>query len=86
MSRAGMIDPKNRGSFPLDRSTLPASLSLASQKRPLAFYSSKEIAPFGVNPAESVFLEKVCKTASFFAAYPEIEPPDGQTGAAEGPD
>jgi hypothetical protein len=28
----------------------------------------------------------VCKTASFFAAYLKIEPPEEQTGAAEGPD
>jgi hypothetical protein len=40
----------------------------------------------GVNRAESAVLEKVCKTASFFAAYPEMEPPDGQTGAVDGPD
>jgi hypothetical protein len=29
-SRAGMIDPQNRCSFPRDRATLPASLSFAS--------------------------------------------------------
>jgi len=28
----------------------------------------------------------VCKTASFFAAYPEMELPEGQTGAVAEPD
>ena len=50
------------------------------------FYISKEIVPFGANPAENAFLEKVYKNASFFAAYPEIDRLDRQTGAAEGPD
>jgi len=36
-----------------------------------------EITPFGAKRAESAFLEKVCKTASFFAVYPEMERPDG---------
>jgi hypothetical protein len=45
-----------------------------------------ENAPFGVNRAENAILEKVCKTASFFAAYPETDRPEGQTGAVQGPD
>jgi len=35
---------------------------------------------------ESANSEKVCKTASFFAAYPEMELPEEQTGAVKGPD
>jgi hypothetical protein len=79
-------DPQNSPFFPLDRATLPASLSFASHKRTLAFYSSKEISPFGANRAKNAFREKAGKTASFFAAYPEIDRPEGQTGAAEEPD
>jgi len=39
-----------------------------------------------VNHAENAFLEKVCKIASFFVTYPEIDHPEGQTVAAEGPE
>ena len=56
-------------------------LRSASHECPLAFNISKEIAQFGVNRAESAIFEKVCKTASFFAAYPEMEPPEVQSGA-----
>ena len=72
---------QNRPSFPHDRATPPTPLSFASQKRPLAFYSSMENAPFGVNRAESAYFKKVCNTASFFAGIPEMDRPDRQTGA-----
>jgi hypothetical protein len=45
-----------------------------------------ENAPFGVNREENAIFEKVCKTASFCAGIPEMEPPEGQTGALKGPD
>ena len=78
--------PQNRGSFPFDRATYPDPLSFASQKRTLAFYSSMENAPFGVNRKQNGFLEKVCKSVLFFAHIQEMDSPEWQTGAFAGPD
>ena len=79
-------EPQNGGSFPLDRATPPASLSFASQKRILAFYSSMENAPFGVNRSDNAILENVCRNSMFFARFPEMALPDGQSGAVAKPD
>ena len=44
-SRAGMIDPQNRPSFPFDRATYPATLSFATQKVLLAAIFCVDSAP-----------------------------------------
>jgi hypothetical protein len=78
--------PQKGGSFPLDRATPPAPSGFASQTFVLAFYSSMQNAPFGVNPAQNGFLENVCKSVRFFAHIPEMDSPEWQTGAVAGPD
>ena len=78
--------PQKGGSFPLDRATYPDPLRFASQKRTIAFYSSMQNAPFGVNRKQNGFLEKVCKSVRFLAHIPEMNPPEWQTGSFAGPD
>ncbi|MDO9323838.1 MAG: hypothetical protein Q7T80_02665, partial [Methanoregula sp.] len=78
--------PQKGCSFPFDPPTPPPPLSFASQKRLLAFYSSMQNAPFGVNRNQNGFLEKVCKSVRFFAHIPEMDSPEWQTGAFAGPD
>ena len=79
-------EPQNSGSFSLDRATYPAPLSFASQKRTLAFYSSMENAPFGLNTDEIAYFKKVCKSVRFFAQVREMTFPDWQSGAVAEPD
>jgi hypothetical protein len=45
-----------------------------------------KIAPFGLNRAENVFLENVCKSVRFLHIIPETGSPEWQTGVAAGPD
>ena len=81
-------EPQNRPSFHFDRATPPATLSFASQKHLLAFYSSMQNAPFGVNRAQNAFFENVCRNSMFFAHVPEMTPPGlairGRSGAGLG--
>ncbi|MDD1711759.1 MAG: hypothetical protein LUQ69_01165 [Methanoregulaceae archaeon] len=59
--------PKTVVSFPNDRAAPPCTPGFASQKRTLAFYTSKDIAPFAMNPKEIAYLKKVCESVRFFA-------------------
>ncbi len=59
-SRTGMIDRENRCSFHADRAIYPAPLCFAIQKRTLAFYSSMEIAPFGLNRGKNAYYKNLC--------------------------
>ncbi len=62
-----------------------SALSFASQKRTIAFYSSKENAPFAVNPVENVFPEKMCRNSHFFASNSGNYPPGEVIRARTGP-
>ena len=61
-------------------------MSFALQKGPLAFYSSKQIAPFSLIPEEYAISEKVCKSVRFFAVIPEKGVRIGQSVTSMGPD
>ena len=74
--------PKNKPSFHLVILYVPQFiLSFASQKRPFAFYSLKDIFPFNLNLKDIAYLKKVYKSVQFFAGLvPGRLPVSGELG------
>ena len=85
--KTGMIDPKNRCFSPLDRPTLPTSLSFTSQKHPLAYIFSAIKMHISEKKRWNTLCLKTCAgIRNFVQPGPEMDRPDRQTGAAESPD